>query len=227
VLYLFFLPPNLFFNHVLQLNQEHINRILEQPTKSNSKDIARPSGSYPANREFYLFFSFSSIPSFLRRYNSFSRAYITFLCLFIYDSFLGDNDGYTRRFNDKMNSGKSLSLWGAASLRTSLGDISNDDLDVTQRTSHTSISGCNHVIGKHIIFLEDDVEFVPDSFSPQTRPDKRSVFISCIFSVIYIFVFFLDFSIVFFVIFSNCFRRFSTYTYSKSVQETLSFNFQL
>jgi len=47
---------------------------------------------------------------------------------------------------------------------------------VTDRTLNSSLSRCKRDVAKDIIFLENDIDFVPDSFSPQARPlcDKES-----------------------------------------------------
>jgi len=63
---------------------------------------------------------------------------------------------------------------------------------VTDRTLNSSLSRCKRDVAKDIIFLENDIDFVPNSFSPQARPlcDKVPFFAQLFFVPLF-FLFYL------------------------------------
>ena len=86
--------------------------------------------------------------------------------------FLGFIEEELRVANSKLSTGKSVFQSGVGSLRTALHDISNGNMFGTQHSRNPTPNSCNRDLGKDIIMLEDDVEFVPDSYSPNSRPSQ-------------------------------------------------------
>ncbi|XP_039805184.1 uncharacterized protein LOC120669513 [Panicum virgatum] len=124
------------------LNQEHVTKFLDKLTRMRNS---------PATPK-------SSSKDFIRPANSCPPSWFA--------------EEKLRVANSKLSTGKSVFQSGVGSLRTALHDISNGNMFGTQHSRNPTPNSCNRDLGKDIIMLEDDVEFVPDSYSPNSRPSQ-------------------------------------------------------
>lgn len=122
------------------LNQEHVTKFLDKLTRMRNS---------PATPK-------SSSKDFIRPASSCPPSWFA--------------EEKLRVANSKLSTGKSVFQSGVGSLRTALYDISNGNMFGTQHSRNPTPNSCNRDLGKYIIMLEDDVEFVPDSYSPNSRP---------------------------------------------------------
>jgi len=124
------------------LNQEHVTKFLDKLTRMRNS---------PATPK-------SSSKDFIRPASSCPPSWFA--------------EEKLRVANSKLSTGKSVFQSGVGSLRTALHDISNGNMFGTQHSRNPTPNSCNRDLGKDIIMLEDDVEFVPDSYSPNSRPSQ-------------------------------------------------------